>query len=98
MKSLLTFSLVLAAHVLAEPILPQRTEAHAGIVYNGKGWSARPTQAPQLELLKRRLGENVVLPKRAAVSFTSGEFLGFIAPDNTCGYIDGEFGMWLSSL
>jgi hypothetical protein len=93
MKNLLAFSLVFSSCVLAELVLPQPTDRDASIVYDDHGWSARPTPAPQVELLKRALGVNEALPKRAA-TITSGEFLGFVAPDNTCGYVEGQFGMF----
>jgi hypothetical protein len=58
-------------------------------VYDGLGWTPAPTDAPYFEggyeLVRRGLDMN----KRA---LTSGQLIGYFAPDSICGYISGSIG------
>jgi hypothetical protein len=85
------FSLAFAglAAVLVHAIpnaVPEPTLASEN-VYNAFGWTPAPTEAPSLELLKRGVG----LVRR---DLTSGELIGYFAPDTMCGYISGSIGMF----
>lgn len=84
---------VLSQSILASPHKPAPTSQDA--VDGSIGWSARPTQPPNLELVKRKLFENAGIARREAV--TSGQLIGYIGQDNTCGYIDGQLGMFKES-
>ena len=49
------------------------------------GWTPRPTEGPNMELMKKRgLQERQLL---------SGQLVGYFAPDSLCGYISGSIGM-----
>jgi hypothetical protein len=98
MQTLLEFLILSASLVIAKPFQPAPTNVLTGELHHEQGWSARPTPPPSLELVRRRLGELDALHKRAAGSITSGEFLGFFAPDNTCGYDGGQLGMLTTGL
>jgi hypothetical protein len=89
MRSLLSLALVgfaaEAAHAIPNSA-PEPTLASEN-VYDAFGWTPAPTDAPSLELLKRGAGHNLV-----ARALTSGELLGYVAPDSMCGYISGSIG------
>lgn len=89
MKALSLLILTSASSVLARLHLPRATSAEH--VSDSLGFSARPTPPPNYELVKRKLHENIHLAKRAS-TLSSGEFLGYIGPDNTCGYVNGQLG------
>lgn len=91
-----SFTILSVLYVLTNAIafLPQPTGQRFAPSHHAQGRLGWPTPSPDLELVKRRLNDNMNVAKRATISFTSGEFLGFIAPDNTCGYINGQFGMF----
>ena len=62
---------------------PQPTDAFADAFSKLQGWTPRPTEKPVMR---------IDLHKRAATS-SAGSFLGYFAPDNTCGYVDGRLGL-----
>lgn len=51
------------------------------------GWTPRPTEGPSLEMMKKR----GIYARQASLS--SGQLIGYFAPDATCGYISGSIGM-----
>jgi hypothetical protein len=69
-------------NTLPDPTIPARIED-----LNVWGWSPRPTEAPPLELFIKR-----DLQKKA---LTSGELIGYFAPDSICGYISASIGKLL---
>jgi hypothetical protein len=88
MRSLFSLAIVgLAAElVLAAPnSAPEPTLASEN-GYDVLGWTPAPTDAPSLELMKR--GVNMV-----ERDLTSGQLIGYFAPDSMCGYISGNIGM-----
>jgi hypothetical protein len=50
------------------------------------GWTPRPTEGPTMELMKKR-----GLYARDA-TLSSGQLIGYFAPDTLCGYISGSIG------
>jgi hypothetical protein len=85
MKIIFTSLLLHTYTVLGKPYIPQETKSTNDIIHN-----IEPTPAPKIELVRRKL-ENAVVAKR---DLTSGQLIGSIAPDNTCGYNSGIGGMY----
>ena len=85
---LLAFAASFAAELAAA--IPNSQPAPTRVVeneYNPFGWSPNPTEAPSMELLKRAL-----LFDKRQVSISSGQLVGYFAPDTICGYISGSIG------
>ena len=60
---------------------PRATQAHQAFENEYLGWTPQPTSGPDASLLHRRAS-------------ASGSLLGYLAPDNTCGYVGGSLGEW----
>lgn len=76
MKSIIVLLAVSSTFVSASvPLLPRATNNIA--LKLGFGYSPAPTTAPSLPVQ--------ALQKRAG----SGSLLGYVGPDNTCGYVSG---------
>jgi hypothetical protein len=52
------------------------------------GWTPRPTEGPSMELMKKR----GLFARQATLS--SGQLVGYFAPDTLCGYISGSIGQF----
>jgi hypothetical protein len=92
MKAVLTFSILQTCLAFTETRLPKETVSSINDLYGPQEWSTQPTPPPSIELVKRKLGDNVPLAKRAA-TLSSGELLGYLADSNTCGFVNGEPGI-----
>jgi hypothetical protein len=69
-------------------VLPAPTAAiHNAFSLNG--WTPIPTDAPIFDLFKRSSGIG-----RRQVSASSGQLIGYFGPDATCGFDNGELGMF----
>lgn len=74
LQQLLHGALLFGASAQAFVFLPRPTDPSQPLP-PGNGWSPVPTQAPDVGLLRRNIG----LPDKY-----------LLAPDNTCGFIDGQ--------
>jgi hypothetical protein len=71
--------------------LPRQTAAvHNDFSLNG--WTPIPTDAPILDLFKRKSGLG-----RRQVSASSGQLIGYFGPDATCGFDNGALGTFRRS-
>jgi len=81
---------LLVEHVSAEygPLYPIET-IKAMNDFAIHGWTPKPTQAPSLEFIKNR---GLFARQPATATLSSGELVGYFAPDSTCGFISGSIG------
>jgi hypothetical protein len=89
-RAALVLAVASASTALAKLHSPEPTVSSAIEEYDPQGWTARPTPPPSLELVKRKLLQNNNVAKR---SISSGQLVGYLGSDETCGYINGELGM-----
>jgi hypothetical protein len=89
------FSLILIAALSQTILASPASTVWDNEVHYTTGWTARPTPPPNFELLRRNAMEDGEVAKRA---ITSGELIGYLGPDNTCGYISGQLGMFYWAL
>jgi hypothetical protein len=82
MKSFALSITLFVASIDALSFNPKPTPSDEGTASMGQGWTPKPTQKTEISLNDLR--------RRAASS--SQEFLGYAAPDNTCGFIEGNLG------
>lgn len=90
MMKLSTFLVVLhISNVFAEVFLPRPTVPNAQLASHVEILAAMPTPAPNAGLVRRCTLRNMKPWKRQT---STNELIGYLGPDETCGYIDGMGG------
>jgi hypothetical protein len=84
MKSFILSVALFVASIDALSFQSKPTPSDAGTTSLYQGWTPKPTEKPNVrwEELRRRAGSS------------SQELLGYAAPDNMCGFISGNLGMF----
>lgn len=101
MKASMSSVLLLAASAMAsyiEPPFPGPTSAHENFKSLVQGWTPQPTPPPKMrfDFLRRQEATASATEGTDISSNGTASQIGWLAPDNTCGYIGGSLGAYLS--